>query len=789
MLGPMSLRTRSGRLCWKMCQQLGKRRQVATAEVNMKLYAGWNSQHDIKVKLRPLSKKVVAASLDLTLSCLFLREGKATDEDMQSMVSLMSMNTPNDIAQLDDFDDDEENEGHSQSEPSSRISTLKRKGGRSAITSPGSPGDSSRLEEFSALTAQISSLAASFTRDDHHHHHPAPSLHPAPLHLPPDPNSPLVPFNEEEEDAATLEGGEESAQALSTSPPPPLPPPSSSSPSSSSSAPRLLPSPPAPQDSSTPTTGTTEGVSVQLGVTESGERRRTLEDRRALQPLHLTPSSVNAGRGRGGESGATNDQGGGGGGGGGGGCTPGQDLLSWCQTVTQGYKGVKVTNMTTSWRNGLAFCAVVHHFRPDLIEFDSLSPQDVKGNCKKAFEAGERLGVTRLIEPQDMVILTVPDKLHVMTYLYQLRAHFTGHELEVAQIGDTTAESSYTVGRLDTAGEDDILSLCHTQDDSWEGSHQHHQRRYHHRHNHSHHQGAAKIRKVSESSSQGSLKSATNKRLSGEYASSGGGGGSGGETGGGGGGGGGSSSVSSTPSTRDRILASSKSFTSEIFKIGTKVLSPTRDKGKSDLRHSSASLSSSGSSDRPALMTHRQLVDPFASDEEEEKKEEEEEEVEEEEEEGEEREEERGNILSSSSSGAPPLPPPPSSSSSSSVPLELAESSPSQREGKAAPLTTPTTTTIVPRPPPRDPLLSRKSGDHHHHRRPCPRPHPHPLLWWKGVPGLLDLSPTQQEEGGARETQSRQAHPSHSSGPQEHPQAPPGHTGPWGALKKDLDVP
>ena len=50
-----------------------------------------------------------------------------------------------------------------------------------------------------------------------------------------------------------------------------------------------------------------------------------------------------------------------------GGCTPTMDLLAWCKQVTQGYKGVKVTNMTTSWRNGLAFCAVINHFRPDLV--------------------------------------------------------------------------------------------------------------------------------------------------------------------------------------------------------------------------------------------------------------------------------------------------------------------------------------------------------------------------------------------------------------------------------------
>nr|CAD7392439.1 unnamed protein product [Timema cristinae] len=106
--------------------------------------------------------------------------------------------------------------------------------------------------------------------------------------------------------------------------------------------------------------------------------------------------------------------------------TPGQDLLEWCKEVTRDFQGVKVTNLTTSWRNGMAFCAIIHHFRPDLVEFESLSPHDVKGNCKKAFDAGEALGISRVIEPADMDVLAVPDKLAVMTYLYQLRAHFTG---------------------------------------------------------------------------------------------------------------------------------------------------------------------------------------------------------------------------------------------------------------------------------------------------------------------------------------------------------------------------
>lgn len=47
--------------------------------------------------------------------------------------------------------------------------------------------------------------------------------------------------------------------------------------------------------------------------------------------------------------------------------TPGQDLLEWCKDVTKTYSGIKVTNLTTSWRNGMAFCAIIHHFEPELM--------------------------------------------------------------------------------------------------------------------------------------------------------------------------------------------------------------------------------------------------------------------------------------------------------------------------------------------------------------------------------------------------------------------------------------
>ncbi|KAM8834988.1 EH domain-binding protein 1-like protein 1 [Synchiropus picturatus] len=120
-----------------------------------------------------------------------------------------------------------------------------------------------------------------------------------------------------------------------------------------------------------------------------------------------------------------------------------QTLLQWCQDVTAGHRGVKVTNFSTSWRNGLAFCAILHHFHPDKIEFEQLEPHDIKLNNKKAFDGFEALGISRLLEPSDMVLMSVPDRLIVMTYLSQIRSHFTNQELSVLQIEHNSSQSSY----------------------------------------------------------------------------------------------------------------------------------------------------------------------------------------------------------------------------------------------------------------------------------------------------------------------------------------------------------
>ncbi|XP_019726658.1 EH domain-binding protein 1-like protein 1 isoform X17 [Hippocampus comes] len=134
--------------------------------------------------------------------------------------------------------------------------------------------------------------------------------------------------------------------------------------------------------------------------------------------------------------------------------TSSQSLLEWCKEVTQDHKGLKISNFSTSWRNGLAFCAILHHFHPEKINYDLLDPYDIKHNNKRAFDGFAELGISRLMEPSDMVMLTVPDRLIVMTYLSQIRTHFMGQELSVLHIEEDASESSYAVTG-DREGEED----------------------------------------------------------------------------------------------------------------------------------------------------------------------------------------------------------------------------------------------------------------------------------------------------------------------------------------------
>uniref|UniRef100_A0A131YJT1 Ca2+ binding actin bundling protein n=1 Tax=Rhipicephalus appendiculatus TaxID=34631 RepID=A0A131YJT1_RHIAP len=275
----------------------GKRRHIAVGVVNVAKFARPEpTQTEVVLHMRPLTPKCTEAQLLLTLSCSFLREGKATDEDMQSIASLLSaapLAAP-DYANLEDFEEE------------------------------ASPQASAQL---SRLAADCSSLLS------------AGDSSPTP--------SPVITDND-----LDLSLRSPSAAVMVVQPPPP---------------------PPEPPE-------------TDKNLSEQAE---------AMAESREAPSE------------------------------PGEDLLTWSQRMTDGYEGVKVTNLTTSWRNGMAFCALIHRYHPELIDMDSLSPHDIGGNCKKAFEAAASLGVSRLLDPADMVLLTVPDKLVVATYLHQLRQQLT----------------------------------------------------------------------------------------------------------------------------------------------------------------------------------------------------------------------------------------------------------------------------------------------------------------------------------------------------------------------------
>uniref|UniRef100_V9K8D0 EH domain-binding protein 1 n=1 Tax=Callorhinchus milii TaxID=7868 RepID=V9K8D0_CALMI len=451
----------------------GRRKALATSSINMKQYASpMPTQTDVKLKFKPLSKKIVAATLQFSLSCIFLREGKATDEDMQSLASLMSMKQA-DIGNLDDFEEDNEDDEENrvnQEEKAAKITELINK--LNFLEEEEENPSITKLNTFDELNTEGTNPFEDPDEDVNIEDKTiriSPVTRPAESFYDNDPNNPfneqgdensINPFEENDpEPGRTLENKAKMTEAPkpakrqnvkpvdmskylyaettkteeeeldesnpfyepkalhSTRNQATLVTTSVHQPEADIKTKRKAPTPPVPENKSTPKTET-----VKMDVKLAAVKDLSTSPKPSPIPSPVLGKKPNAS----------------------------QSLLAWCKEVTKNYRGVKITNFTTSWRNGLAFCAILHHFRTDLIDYKSLNPQDIKENNKKAYECFASLGISRLLEPADMVLLAIPDKLSVMTYLYQIRAHFSGEELNVVQIEENSSKSKYKVGNFET---------------------------------------------------------------------------------------------------------------------------------------------------------------------------------------------------------------------------------------------------------------------------------------------------------------------------------------------------
>ncbi|XP_026042608.1 smoothelin isoform X8 [Astatotilapia calliptera] len=97
-----------------------------------------------------------------------------------------------------------------------------------------------------------------------------------------------------------------------------------------------------------------------------------------------------------------------------------QMLLDWCRAKTRSYEHVDIQNFSSSWSNGMAFCALVHNFFPEAFDYNSLSPSNRRQNFEVAFSAAEKLvDCPQLLDVDDMVKMREPDWKCVYTYLQE----------------------------------------------------------------------------------------------------------------------------------------------------------------------------------------------------------------------------------------------------------------------------------------------------------------------------------------------------------------------------------
>ncbi|XP_025092993.1 cytospin-A-like isoform X6 [Pomacea canaliculata] len=99
-------------------------------------------------------------------------------------------------------------------------------------------------------------------------------------------------------------------------------------------------------------------------------------------------------------------------------------LLKWCQQKTLAYSGVDITNFSSSWNDGLAFCALLHSYLPDKVLYSTLNSDDKRKNFTLAFSAAESVGIPTSLSLNEMVAMERPDWQAVMAYVTNIYKHF-----------------------------------------------------------------------------------------------------------------------------------------------------------------------------------------------------------------------------------------------------------------------------------------------------------------------------------------------------------------------------
>ncbi|XP_045918923.1 cytospin-A isoform X2 [Micropterus dolomieu] len=99
-------------------------------------------------------------------------------------------------------------------------------------------------------------------------------------------------------------------------------------------------------------------------------------------------------------------------------------LLRWCQSRTQGYKNIDITNFSSSWADGLAFCAVYHTYLPSHVPYSTLIPENKRENLCLAFKIGETVGIAQTLSIEEMLRAGGPDWQRVLSYVESIYRHF-----------------------------------------------------------------------------------------------------------------------------------------------------------------------------------------------------------------------------------------------------------------------------------------------------------------------------------------------------------------------------